>query len=53
MWLSFAQQAGFTDLQVLHQAPMTLSRLMRYPVYQEGLLDTLFAQVPPKRVITW
>jgi hypothetical protein len=27
---------------------MTLSRLMRYPVYQEGLLDALFAQVPPQ-----
>lgn len=26
---------------------MTLSRLMRYPVYQEGLLDALFAQVLP------
>lgn len=26
---------------------MTVERLMRYPVYREGLLDSLFAQIAP------
>lgn len=27
---------------------MTVERLMRYPIYREGLLDSLFAQIAPK-----
>ena len=48
MWLKQAERAGFTDLQVLSRRPMTVERLRRYPVYQEGLLDALFAQVAPE-----
>ena len=48
MWFKFAQRAGFTDIHVLNRQPMTVERLMRYPVYLEGLLDTLFAKVSPE-----
>ncbi len=47
MWLQKAERAGFTDIQVLNLRPMTVERLKRYPVYREGLLDALFAQVAP------
>ena len=47
MWLKQAERAGFTDLEVLSRRPMTVERLRRYPVYREGLLDALFAQVEP------
>ena len=48
MWLKKAARAGFTELQVLNQRPMTVERLRRYPIYQEGLLDALFAKVTPQ-----
>ena len=47
MWLEKAERAGFTELAVLRRQPMTVERLMRYPLYGEGLLDRLFAQVAP------
>ncbi len=50
MWLEKAARAGFTDLVVVRRQPMTVQRLMHYPVYQEGLLENLFALVePPQR----
>lgn len=49
MWLEKAQRAGFTDLMVLRRQPMTVRRLMHYPVYQEGLLESLFALVAPEQ----
>jgi hypothetical protein len=45
VWLEKAQCAGFTELVVVHRQPMTVQRLMHYPVYQEGLLESLFALV--------
>jgi hypothetical protein len=49
VWLEKAQRAGFTDLLVLRRQPMTIHRLMPYPVYQEGLLENLFALLPPEQ----
>jgi len=48
VWLRSAARAGFTDLQVLTRRPMTVERLRRYPLYEEGLLDALFAKVAPE-----
>ena len=47
MWLKKAQHAGFTNPVVRHRHPMTVERLMYYPVYSEGHLDTLLARVAP------
>lgn len=47
MWLETATYAGFVDLTVVRRRPMTVERLMRYPVYREGALDALFALVEP------
>jgi hypothetical protein len=47
VWLEKAERAGFTELSVLRRQPMTVERLKRYPLYHEGLLDPLLAQVAP------
>jgi Ni,Fe-hydrogenase I small subunit len=49
VWLEKAQCAGFTELLVVRRQPMTVQRLMHYPVYQEGLLKSLFALVAPEQ----
>ncbi|GAC1654957.1 MAG: hypothetical protein NVS4B12_27200 [Ktedonobacteraceae bacterium] len=49
MWLEKAARAGFTHLVVVRRQPMTVQRLMHYPVYQEGLLENLFALVAPSQ----
>lgn len=45
MWLRKATAAGFVDVQILARQPMDEERLSRYPIYQEGGLDALFALV--------
>ena len=47
MWLQKAHRAGWVDVAVLRRVPMTVERLMHYPVYREGHLDTLLARVAP------
>ncbi|GAC1350444.1 MAG: hypothetical protein NVSMB27_33030 [Ktedonobacteraceae bacterium] len=49
MWLEKAANAGFTDLVVVRRQPMTVQRLMHYPIYQAGLLEDLFALVEPSQ----
>jgi len=38
---------GWVGVALLRRVPMTVERLMRYPVYREGHLDTLLARVAP------
>jgi len=49
VWLEKAQHAGFTKFKILRRQPMTVQRLMHYPVYQEGLLENLFVLVAPEQ----